>query len=57
VFRVSFADSEDRELGDKLANESEGILAWLVDYLALLEASTMTAIGCGEAGREPDRAP
>jgi putative DNA primase/helicase len=30
-FRVSFADREDRELGEKLAAESEGVLAWLVE--------------------------
>ncbi len=30
-FRVSFADREDQELGDKLAAEAEGILAWLVE--------------------------
>lgn len=30
-FRVSFADREDKELDTKLAAESEGILAWLVE--------------------------
>jgi len=30
-FRVSFADREDQELGAKLAAESAGILAWLVE--------------------------
>ena len=30
-FRVSFDGREDRELNEKLATESEGILAWLVE--------------------------
>lgn len=30
-FRVSFAEREDQELGEKLAAEAEGILAWLVE--------------------------